>query len=182
MAIVQTLVDLAAPWQSIYADSAALSAGVTSVHLLALLFSGGLALGADRATLRAFRGDDRRRAAQLDELGSVHRPVLFALALLFGSGVMLAAADLETFLGSPVFWVKMGLVALLLVNGLVMTRLEHGLRGRGPAATSASATSPSAASAPRVAGGTWRWLRVCAWCSLLLWAATTVAGAVLINV
>ena len=171
MAIVQSLVELAAPWQSMYADSAALSTGVTSVHLLALLFSGGLALGADRATLRALRGDEQRRAAQLDELGSVHRPVLFALALLFASGVMLAAADLETFLGSPVFWVKMGLVTLLLVNGFAMTRLERGLRRRASAAPAVAAAS----------GPAWRWLRVCAWCSLFLWAATTVAGAALVN-
>jgi hypothetical protein len=30
---------------------------------------------------------------------------------LFASGVLLAAADLETFATSPVFWVKLGLVA-----------------------------------------------------------------------
>ena len=35
------------------------------------------------------------------------------------------AADLETFLYSRVFWIKMGLIALLLVNGAVLTSAER---------------------------------------------------------
>ena len=42
---------------------------------------------------------------------------------------LLTAADLETFATSPVFWVKLGLVTLLLANGLVLERTESRLRG-----------------------------------------------------
>jgi len=40
------------------------------------------------------------------------------------TGVLLAAADVETFLPSVIFWVKLGLVALLVINGGVLTLTE----------------------------------------------------------
>jgi uncharacterized membrane-anchored protein len=167
LSIVPTIAAALEPWRTAYADSAVLSAGLTGVHLVALLFSGGLAVGADRATLRATAGPAPAREAYLAELHAVHRPVLVALAVLFASGALLAAADLETFLASPVFWGKMALVALLLGNGLVMTRTEDVLR---------RASAAGHAAAPRF----WRRLRVASACSLLLWASITVAGAVLV--
>ena len=53
---VDSLIQLFAPWQAIFADSKVVDIGVTSVHLLAVLVGGGLAVSADRATLRALRG------------------------------------------------------------------------------------------------------------------------------
>jgi hypothetical protein len=91
---------------------------------------------------------------------------------LFASGVLLAAADLETFATSPVFWVKLGLVALLLVNGFVLERTESRLRG-----LSAREVVP----AGRVESS-WRRLRKSAVLSFVLWTATLVAGTLLVNV
>jgi hypothetical protein len=170
--VLQQLVAALQPWQSAYSNSKVIPAAVTSVHLIALLFGGGLAVAADRATLRAGRRGATDHATQLTELGAVHKPVLVALVALFASGVLLAAADLETFVSSPVFWVKLGLVALLLLNGLVLERTESRLRN-----LSAEAIVP----ATRVQS-LWRRLRRSAVCSLALWTATLVAGTLLVNI
>lgn len=90
--------------------------------LVALLFGGGLAVAADRSTVRVGRRGTADQATPLAELRAVHKPVLLALVALFASGVLLTAADLETFVSSPAFWVKLGLVTLLLLNGMVLKR------------------------------------------------------------
>ncbi len=165
---VDALVRWVAPWQSAYSDSKVISTAVVTVHLVALLFGGGLAVAADRATLRALAVRARVPDAPVEhhllaELGAVHRPVLIAMALLFVSGVLLSAADVKTYWGSWVFWLKLALVALLVVNGAVLERAESGLRaGRDPDAR-------------------WRRLRAATWASLALWTATTVVGVALTN-
>lgn len=163
-----SLEPLLEPWQAAYADSAALSTGLTAAHLVGLLLGGGLAVAADRTTLRAAAGHPEARRRQLDELRAVHRPVLAALALLLATGVLIAAADVATYLASPVFWAKLGLVALLLANGLAMRRAEGTLR---------RAEAAGQPAAPHV----WRLLRASAVVSLLLWTAITVMGVVLVN-
>ena len=167
MPIVAALAHALAPWKSLYSDSKAVASVVTGVHLVGLLFGGGLAVGADRSTLRALRRPSSERGAALAELHAVHRPVLVALAVLFASGVALAAADVETFLGSPVFYLKLGIVALLLANGAVLERTERTLRHGA-------------------AGGDqetrlWRRLKVTTCLSLFLWTGTVLAGTVLVN-
>jgi hypothetical protein len=169
--MVKEMIELLAPWQTAYSDSKVIPAVVTTVHLVALLFGGGLAIAADRTTLRLGRPRGTSQATLLAELRAVHRPVLIALTVLFASGVLLTAADLETYAKSPTFWVKMGLVALLLVNGVVLERTEASLR-----ALSSRQTVPTA----RVSQ-LWRRLRASAVCSLGLWTATLIAGALLVN-
>ena len=167
MTIVPILAHLFAPWQSLYGDSKAVSAVVNAVHLTGLLFGGGLAVAADRTTLRALKGERADRARALTELGAVHRPVLLALAVLFVSGVALATADVETFAASPVFWLKLGVVALLLLNGAVLARTEQELRQ----------TEPGQPGRARL----WRRLRVATYLSVGLWTGTVVIGTVLVN-
>ncbi len=167
MTVVQTLVHAFAPWQSLYADSKSVASVVTGVHLVGMLFGGGLAVAADRSTLRALRREPAERARALAELRAVHRPVLVALGLLFLSGAALAAADVETFAGSPVFIVKLALVALLLANGAVLERTEHALQ--------------STVVGPRHESRLWRRLRWTSRLSLVLWTSTVVAGTVLVN-
>src|SRR5665213_1984478 len=96
-----------APWQQLFSDSKLVDIVVTSIHLLAVLVGGGLAVSADRATLRAMRGDPLARAGVAHELHATHRPVLIGLTVLFLSGLALATADIKTFANSPVFLVKM---------------------------------------------------------------------------
>lgn len=157
------LARLAEPWNSLYSDSKLVSSAVLFLHLVPLLLAGGTAIAADRATIRATRGTTEDRARHLIDLGRTHAFVLGGLALSFASGVLLFLSDVDTFLESPFFWIKLGLIGLLLVNGFVMTRTEQVLNGR------------------RDDGALWRRMRTISVVSLVLWLATTLAGVVLTN-
>ena len=160
---------LLAPWQSAYGDSAILSTSVTALHLIGMLVAGGLAIAADRATLRISEEAPGQREWHLGELNAIHRPVLLAMSLLLITGLAMIAADVKTFITSPVLWVKLTLVALLVINGVVLERTETALRR--------TETSGPAASSEKL----WSRLRVSAICSIAVWVATLVAGVVLVN-
>ncbi|MES2305791.1 MAG: hypothetical protein V4558_09790 [Gemmatimonadota bacterium] len=161
--LIATLTDFFAPWNALYADSKLLETGVTSVHLVAMLLGGGIAIAADRDTLRAKRHREETGDDVLRRLHSTHRPVMIALVFLFASGFALAAADVETFAKSPVFLVKLTLVTLLLLNGVVLMLTERRLR-RGE-------------DLPWL----WRRLHRSTVFSLFLWTCTAIAGAALVN-
>ena len=103
------LARLAEPWNSLYTDSKAVASAVMFFHLVPLLIAGGAALTADRATLRASRASVDDRTRQLGELARTHAIVLVGLALSFVSGVLLFLSDVDEFLGSPLFWVKLAI-------------------------------------------------------------------------
>lgn len=166
---LQHLVHLFEPWQSAYSNSKVLPSAVTAVHLSALLFGGGLAVTSDRLMLRAMRTGTSARETQLEHLHTVHRPVLIALGLMLLSGLLMATADVKTFLTTPAFYVKLGLICLLVLNGGLLTLTETRLR-RAPA------------SGAEADARLWRRLRLSCRCSLLLWGATLVAGVTLANV
>jgi hypothetical protein len=168
MSVIETLAQLAAPWQSLYGDSPLIATTVAGAHLGALVVGGGLALAADRGTLRALRAGLEGRRRHLEELRDVHRPVLIALAVVWASGVLLFAADVESLAASPAFWVKLGLVALLLANGAVLARTERALR-RAP-----DGEAPDAAPL-------WRRLRRASVASAALWLAVVLAGVAVVN-
>lgn len=153
----------AAPWADTYNAHPALQTTVAFAHVGSLLVGGGFALATDRATLRTRRAGEALRRHFLDELHAVHRPVLIGLAVACLSGVLLFAADVKTFLGSPVYWVKLALVALLLVNGWRMTRTEAALR------------------ADPAARPLWGRLQRIAVASMALWLAVALAGTILVN-
>ena len=157
-----------APWQSAFSNSKVISTTVTGAHVFAMFIGGGFAIAADRMTLRALRGDVQARARQLLELRYVHRPVLISMAVLFVSGFLLAASDVKTFATDAVFWIKMGLVLLLILNGAVLTRTEQSLGNAG---------ITSEHQQQRL----WTRLRMSSWCSLFLWSATLIAGVILQN-
>ncbi|MEO5510406.1 MAG: hypothetical protein ABIS27_07220, partial [Longimicrobiales bacterium] len=71
----------------------------------------------------------------------------------------MAAADVEEFIAAPVFWIKMGLVVLLLINGLMMQRTEARLTSGAHAA--------------------WQKLRVHARLSMALWLLIATLGIIL---
>jgi uncharacterized membrane protein len=159
------LANLVAPWAKFYSHSKTAATIVTFLHIAPLVVGGGVAIALDRASLRLRHDEPGARERHLVELGSVHRLVLSALTVSFLSGIGLLAADLDTFLPSWVFWLKMALVVALLVNGAMMTRLERRL------------TAPSGGTANQ-----WRRLRGIAITSLTLWLAITFAGVALTNV
>lgn len=164
LAVPQLLTTLADPWAKMYGHSKMLATVVEFLHVAPIVVGGGLAIALDRSTLRLRHEEPGARARHLSELSAGHGMVLGALALSFLSGIALLAADLETFFGSPIFWVKMGLVALLLVNGAVMTRTERALQTIG-AGTDVQ----------------WRRLQTIAITSLALWLIITLAGVALTN-
>ncbi|HET7186739.1 MAG TPA: hypothetical protein VFI52_01230 [Gemmatimonadaceae bacterium] len=163
--VPQLLTDLADPWAKFYSHSKVASTIVGFLHVAPIVVGGGLAIALDRSTLRLRHDEPGARARHLTELGTAHRVVLGSLALSFLSGVALFASDLETFYGSWVFWFKMGLIALLLVNGAIMTRLERSLRVAGASVDAQ-----------------WGRLRTIAITSLTLWLTITLVGVVLTNI
>ncbi len=159
MAAPGFLVDAAGGWARVYADHTLVSAGVMFVHLAGLLLGGGAAVAADRGTLRAARKPQPAREDHLAFLGTVHGIAITGLAMLAVSGVAMLLADLETFWTATAFWVKMGLVALLLANGLLMRLAERRARTRS--------------------GDGWRLLKAAATASLLLWLAIVLVSTIL---
>ena len=153
------LVSVTNAWAAVYSDHAALRVGVTFCHFAGLMAGGGLAVAADRATLRLAGASEAARTAHLEELHAVHRVVITGLVLTIASGMLMVGADFDAMIGSGIFWIKMALVALLVVNGLVMQRAER-----------AAVVTPDAA---------WPRLHRAAMVSLTLWFLIVLAGTVL---
>jgi hypothetical protein len=147
---------LTGPWASLYNNSKTLVMVVTFSHFAGLLLGGGAAVAADRAALRLSGSDEDAQRRHLGELRATHRIVLVGLSITLLSGFLMLAADVGTFLGSRVFWMKMALVAALLVNGALIVRAEGRAR-----------VEPAAG---------WRWLRATALVSLVLWFVTVFVG------
>ena len=149
-------------WTAIYSNHAGLRTLVAFAHVGGLVGGGGCAIAADRATLLLTHTDPEPWDAHLATIRRAHRIVVIGLALIFISGVLLAAADLPTYLESKVFWTKMALVGALLVNGTVLVRAEH------------QVVSGRAAGLRR--------LQQASAISLTLWFLTTLLGTALPNV
>ena len=107
-------------WTSLYANHAALRTAIEFTHIAGLVAGGGCAITADLATLTAIREGSATRMTQLHLLKRTHRLVVLGLVALVISGLLLFAADVETFLYSRIFWLKMGLMLLLLINGALL--------------------------------------------------------------
>jgi uncharacterized membrane protein len=159
-----SLVRLLEPWTQLYNDSKLVETLVMFGHVGGLVVAGGLAIATDRGTLRAAPWSDVARKHHLDELSVLHRTVITALAVTLASGLLLFAADIETFWASWIFWVKMALVVMLLANGARMKGVETRLR------VDSSAGSPH-----------WASLRTSARASLTLWLTIAFAGVALLN-
>ncbi|HEY6828963.1 MAG TPA: hypothetical protein VI259_19015, partial [Gemmatimonadaceae bacterium] len=97
MNVPESLVNLLKPWNEFYSHSKTAATVVIFLHVGGLLLAGGLAIAADRTTLRALRTPVGERTQFLRELGAVHRWVLTGLTIVVISGVLLLTADIETF-------------------------------------------------------------------------------------
>ena len=165
MLLFPSITQIVAPWARLYGDSKLVSTGVTFAHVGGLLLGGGCAIAGDRMSLRFESIDLTCQQIHLDELGALHRPVLIGLGVTLLSGLLLLAADLETFLPSLVFWAKMALIVGLLVNGLLVHRAELVMRRDGERSERA-----------------WRRLRRAAKTSLVLWFGVTLLGTALLAI
>ena len=146
-------------WARFHGTHKAVATGIIYVHLAGLLLGGGAAVAADRETLKAAGEADAVRADHLTFLASVHGIAIAGLAMLAVSGVAMFLADLETFWDTRVFWIKMGLVVLMLANALVMQRAER-----------LAVTVPAQA---------WTQLKVTSIVSLALWFTIVLASTIL---
>lgn len=153
---------LVARWAHLYADSKALSAGVNFVHLAGILVAGGFAIVTDRASLLLAPEGGTDVLRELERGRGVHVWVLGGLAVTAASGVLQLFSDLHTYLTSTLFWAKMALIALLLLNGWVRLRVERDLQ------------AGSAAS--------WRRFRLTSGVSLVLWFTVLLAGVFLTTI
>src|SRR5689334_5639971 len=158
----QSLVALAQPWADFYGDSHLAQTLVTFAHIGALLVGGGIAIAADRTTLRLASDVDRKR--HLLDVSQAHRAVIGSLVVVVLSGILLFASDVEAHWGSWIFWVKMALVVVLLVNGARMRTIER------------RASTDSVVSVAH-----WSAFRGTAILSLALWLTTTLAGVALLS-
>jgi hypothetical protein len=156
MALPAFLASAADSWSAYYGDHRMVSVTVRALHLGGLALGGGTALAVDRKLLSSLRKGAAQREAGLADLDGSHRVVVPALALVVLTGVLMTASDTATFLGSRLYWAKLGLVALLLLNGTGLLAAERAAR-RG-----------------RSAG--WSWLAVVSGLSFVLWLAIVYLG------
>src|SRR5262245_5096094 len=162
MSIMGHLAAAAAPWASFYNDSTAAQTLITFGHFGGMMVAGGSAVTADRGVLKASRQAGSGRLRRIDDISGAHRTVITALAVTSISGVLMLAAYLENLAVSPWFWLKMGLLALLIINGWFMTPISQQLRRDGGIT-------------PKL----WSRLQFAATTSLVLWFAVVLAGTLL---
>jgi uncharacterized protein DUF6644 len=153
---------LAVDWGSYYSNHAVLRTFVAFAHIGGLVVAGGAAIVADRGILAAAGRSSVERGSLLTSVRNTHRVVLIGLVAVMASGVLLFGADVDTYLGSKLFWTKMALVALLMINGLILTAAER-----------------RAAMSDDISWGTLRWTAIA---SLTLWFLTTLTGTGLLNI
>jgi len=126
MVLSTAVSQILARWAHLYGHTP-VRATVTYLHLVGILVGGGVAVAADRASLRLSPATPHW-SEELARLASVHRWVVGGLALIFASGLLMMFAELGSLATSGVFWTKMGLIALLLGNGYLRMRAETALR------------------------------------------------------
>lgn len=149
-------------WASVYANHAAIRTLVAFLHVGGLVAGGGLAIATDRTVVSAVQDDEWSRHALLDAVGASHRVVIFSIIVIVLSGVLMFAADLDTYGYSRLFWLKMAFFVTLLGNGVTLTRAERrALAGDARA---------------------WHILRRTAIASATLWFLTTLVGVALPNI
>ena len=143
-------------WTSFYSNHALVRTLLGFLHIGGLVVGGGCAISADRLVLLARRRGPAEKASQLETVRGSHRIVLVSLVVVTLSGLLLFAANTDALLVSVLFWVKMGLIVILMANGALLVRAERRAE--------------------------WKMLTITSTISVALWMLTTLAGAALPNV
>jgi uncharacterized membrane protein len=160
--VPQALIHLSAPWASFMKHSKLAKTIVTFLHIAPIVVGGGIAIGLDRLTLRLSRGEGADRTRHLGELARTHSVVIAALAVSIISGLLLTAAEVDNFPTSWIFWVKMGFILILLLNGARMKSVEERMAASGSITTA-----------------DWARLHTAALASVTLWLTVTFLGVAL---
>jgi hypothetical protein len=156
MALPAFLASAVETWSDFYGHHQLVSVTVRYLHLAGLLVGGGTALAADRRILGAARSGTDVRSGIVSTLAASHRVVVPALAVVVTTGLLMTASDTDTFFGSRLYWSKMGLVGLLLLNGLGLLAAERAVAGQRPRG--------------------WLWLGLTSTASLVLWLTILFFG------
>jgi hypothetical protein len=156
---------LAEPWQKLYAHSTIVATVVLFGHLAGLIVAGALTFTTESGALRLDPADDGECQRYLRAASPSRSAIALALGVAMVSGFLLFLADLEAFAVSRVFWTKMLLVVLLLVNAVVGSRLDARLLGENGATARHDVL--------------WRRRRASAWATAVLWFALVLCGSAL---
>jgi len=174
--VFESLTSLVQPWADLYAEQPRLATGVIAAHVLAMFIGGGMAIAADRSILRAAPGTAEAARAVVADLATTHSLVISSLSLSILSGLALFLSDVPTFANSTVYWLKMGTLAALVLNGVRLRRAEQTVIAdlEGAPIHTAEMPVPFPASS-------WRRVRQAAGASLMLWIALVLFGVLLTN-
>jgi hypothetical protein len=160
MMAVHLVASAVASWAEFYANHQLASVFVRFVHLTAIVMGGGAALLMDFRIIRASHAAIEQREKAFLSLKGIHRYVVVWLSVLVATGVLMTAAEYSVFLQSRVYWTKIALVAVLMINGMALLFAERNAQKRG------------------IADG-WRRLTTASMLSVVLWQTTLFAGAFL---
>src|SRR5689334_12003368 len=134
MALFAIVSNAASAWSTLYSDHESISVSIKYLHIAATMVGGGLAISLDRQMFTAVRAAGEARAVALEKLRGAHRTVIPALVVATISGLLMMAADLNTFLTSSLFWVKIAFFAALLINGGILQFAENAALRNDPTA------------------------------------------------
>jgi hypothetical protein len=115
--VIDALAGLARPWAELYRGSDVLQLLLFAAHVGGVALGGLTALGADRKVVRLAGRPAAQKHAAVEAVRRSHARVVAALAVAIASGLLRLLAHLERLLPSPVLWLKMLGLALLLWNG-----------------------------------------------------------------
>ena len=122
---MSAITDALTSWAALYSSSDVIQFSAACGHLLAIAYAARYALLGDRAVLRLTSAEARVREASaargdLRVLTGAHRHVLSGLSLALLTGLAQLTAQLDYLPQSPVLWVKLLLLVLLLANGRII--------------------------------------------------------------
>jgi len=158
--VLSLLASVITAWSSYYSDHQLLSVTIRFFHITGLVLGGGAGLWTDWRILRTAQTGTSEKEAVIKLLSRAHVYVIPWMIVLVGTGVLLTAADTAAFFVSRVFWVKISMVVLLVLNGIALLLLENRARQDGVNAV-------------------WSKLVLTSFLSALLWQTTLFAGTLL---
>ncbi len=147
-------------WSGYYGNHPFVSVFVRFAHLSAIALGGGSALLTDLWVLKAKNAQLTEKESVFQSLRRIHGYVIPWIAVLVVTGILMTLADFDTFWNSRIYWIKMALVAMLIMNGVTLLLAEHRTRRIGLAAG-------------------WRRLVRVSMISFILWITTLFAGTYL---
>lgn len=94
---------------------------IVTLHLIALIITAPVILYADHMGFRYFTG--RAQTLSGPSVAWTHRLVFIGLFLLIATGIMLTVPSWAVWFSKPAFYMKLGFVVTLLINGLFIQKL-----------------------------------------------------------